>query len=50
MSNLFITYSQSNITYTCISVEKRMPSESLAFLTYEKLMHNERLTYAELYI
>ena len=27
-----------------------MPSVSLAFLTYEKLMHNDRLTYAELYM
>ena len=27
-----------------------MPSVSLPFFTYEKLMHNERLTYAELYM
>ena len=52
MSNLFIhvTYSRRNITYTCIIVQKRMPSVSPAFLTYEKHMHNERLTYDELYI
>ena len=27
-----------------------MPRVPFAFLTYEKLMHNERLTFAELYI
>ena len=50
MTNLLITYSRRNITYTCISVYKRMPSVLPAFLTDEKLMHNERLTYAELHI